>query len=109
MAVSFDTWRKAHGFSEADAPDPNEVALRLALTKGMIDPNMTNGIIGAFAPEIMKMVRDFSQSQSVAPIPPDLEAALSGQPEAPVEGEAPAEEVPAEETPAGPGLAEPEV
>jgi hypothetical protein len=104
MAVSFDTWRKAHGFSEADAPDPNEVALRLALTKGMIDPNMTNGIIGAFAPEIMKMVRDFSQSQSVAPIPPDLEAALSGQPEAPVEGEAPAEEAPA-----SPGLAEPEV
>jgi len=110
MAVSFETWRKAHGFSEADAPTPDEVALRLALTKGMIDPTMTNGILGAFAPEIMGMVRDANQAASVAPIPPDLEAALSGQPEAPVEGEAPAEEAPAEEAaPAAPGLAEPEV
>lgn len=94
MAVSFDTWRRAHGFSDQDAPTPTELALRLVISKGAITPDMTSGILGAIAPEIMEMVRDENQRNAVAPIPPDLEAALAGQPApaataAPVEPEAP--------------------
>jgi hypothetical protein len=97
MAVSFDTWRRAHGFSEADAPSPNEVALRTILEKGMITPEFTEATIKAFAPDMIDAVRTNQQASSVGPIPPEVAQMLGQAPAAPA---AQAEEAPTEEAPA---------
>jgi hypothetical protein len=89
MAVSFDTWRRAHGFSDQDAPTPEELAMRLVVNKGAITPELTEGLLTAVAPDIMKLIRATSQAEAVAPIPPEIDQLLSGQP-APTEPAAPA-------------------
>lgn len=77
MAISFDTWRRAHGFSTADAPDPKEVALRILVEKGSISPELTQSMINAIAPDIMEKVREVQQAESVAPVPPEIEQILN--------------------------------
>ena len=105
MAVSYDAWRRAHGFSEADAPDPTEFALRLVLQKGMITPELTEAMLATVSPEIMGKVRDQSMQQGGSPIPPEIDQILMGETPtaAPAEPQAAPEQAPA--TP----LAEPEV
>ncbi len=95
MAVSYDTWRRAHGFSESDAPSPTELGLRLLIEKGAITPELTEAMLNAVAPEIMKAARDAAQATSAAPVPPEIDALLNGgaPPAAPAEpAPAPAEE-----------------
>jgi hypothetical protein len=100
MAVSYDTWRRMHGFSETDAPTPDEVALRMVIEKGMISPELAEAVLGAIAPNIINASRAAQQSQSVAPIPPEVAQMLQGgQPPAGAPGEPPS---------APPNLAEPE-
>ena len=82
-AISYETWRRAHGFSEADAPTGNEVALRMVSERGQITPEMTEAVMGALAPEILDAVRDTQQANSVAPIPPAVDDILEGAPAAP--------------------------
>jgi hypothetical protein len=112
MAVSYDTWRRAHGFSESDAPDPKELALRLIISKGMVTPELTEAMLQAVAPEIMGQIREQAMEQSGAAIPAEIDQLLQGGDsealaEAPAEGEpAAAPTAPAE---AIPPLAEPEV
>jgi hypothetical protein len=95
MAVSYDTWRRAHGFSESDAPTPEEVALRLMFEKGAISPELTEAMIGAFAPEVMEATRDAQQASSVAPMPANVMEMLQGgqpgaaPPEQPTQGPPP--------------------
>jgi pimeloyl-ACP methyl ester carboxylesterase len=91
MAISYETWRRAHGFAETEAPTPKEVALRLIFEKGAVTPELTAQIIESLAPEIMQKVREANQAQSVAPIPENLEQALN-----------PSEEAPQPETPTEP-------
>ena len=102
MAVSYNTWRRAHGFSDADAPSPAELALRLVIEKGMITPELTQSMLEAVAPELKDLINAASQASSVAPMPPEIEQLLAGQPVAPG-AEAPTEAPAAE----APGLAEP--
>jgi hypothetical protein len=119
MAVSYDTWRRAHGFSDQDAPSPMELAMRLVIGKGAITPELTEAMLSAVAPEIMQKIKEIQQANSVAPIPPEVEAALAqATPGGPINAQEGAEEVAA---PAGllaeptaapteaaaPGLAEP--
>jgi hypothetical protein len=107
MAVSFDTWRRAHGFSEADAPSPTELGLRIMLEKGMITPELTEALMNAVAPEIMNAAREAQQANSVAPLPPEVAQAIGTPPATEPQAEAPAEaETPTEEVPplAEPGL-----
>ena len=99
MAVSFDTWRRAHGFSDQDAPNPTELALRLIINKGAITPELTEQMLKAVAPELNDLIRTASQAANVAPISPELDQLLEG-------GEPTAPPV-AETAPATP-LAEPE-
>ncbi len=77
MAVSYETWRRAHGFSESDAPDPTELALRLVINKGMITPELTEGMLSAVAPEVLKRVRDNVAAKSVAPVPQEIQDLLN--------------------------------
>ncbi len=75
-ALSFDTWRRLHGFSDNDAPTAEEAVLRMIMEKGMITPELTEAVIGALAPEIINKVRDIQQQTSVAPMPPEVAQAL---------------------------------
>ena len=105
MAVSFDTWRRMHGFSEADAPSPEEVALRMIIEKGAITPELTEAVIGAIAPDLMASTRNAQQANSVAPMPPELQQMLQGgQPGMPPMAQPAGESEPA---PAPTGLLEP--
>ncbi len=76
MAVSANSWRRAHGFSDADAPTPKEIALRLLQERGVLTPEFTEAMLSAVAPEVINTVRSQQQQASVAPIPPELQAAL---------------------------------
>ena len=75
-AVSYQTWRRAHGFSDQDAPTPTEVALRMLSERGMITPELTEAMLGAIAPDVMQAVRTSQQETSVAPLPPEVEKIL---------------------------------
>jgi hypothetical protein len=76
MAVSANTWRRAHGFSDADAPTPKELSIRLLQERGVFTPEFTEAMLSAIAPEVINTVRSQQQQSSVAPIPPELQAAL---------------------------------
>lgn len=108
MAISMDTWRRAHGFSEADAPEPKEVALRMLMEKGVITPELTEAMLNAVAPDIMKATRLASQAANVAPIPPEVERLLKGPQESsatPAEETQPTQETAApQETPTQEGV-----
>jgi len=88
MAVSFETWRRAHGFSESDAPSPTELGLRILLQKGMITPELSEAMLAAVAPEIIDAARQAQQQSSVGPMPDQLQQMLQGQPGAPAAPEA---------------------
>lgn len=104
LAVSYNAWRRAHGFSEADAPDPKEFALRLVLQKGMVTPELTEAMLQAVAPEVMGQIREQSMQESGAPIPPEIDQILQEATGAPTASPA----TTTEET-TTPPLAEPEV
>jgi hypothetical protein len=89
-AVSYDTWRRAHGFSDQDAPTATEVAIRLLTEKGTITPELTEAMLGAVAPDVMNAVRSAQQAASVAPLDPAVEQALKSA----SEGQASAEQAP---------------
>ncbi len=78
MAVSYDTWRRAHGFAEADAPSPTELGLRLLIEKGAITPELTEALLTAVAPDIMGKAREAAQEASVAPVPDEIQTLLTG-------------------------------
>ena len=78
MAVSYDTWRRAHGFTDQDAPGPTELGLRLLVEKGVITPELTEALLSAVAPEMMAKAREAQQASSVAPMPQDISQMLQG-------------------------------
>lgn len=75
-AISLDTWRRAHGFSDQDAQTPNELVIRMLQDRAMFTPELTEAMLGAIAPEVMNAVRDAQQTSSVAPMPAELEQVL---------------------------------
>lgn len=113
FAISYNAWRRAHGFSDADAPEGKEIALRMMMERGQVLPETTEAMLGAIAPELMNMVRDAQQASSVAPIPPEVQQALQNASPSP-DGGAPAAPPAApeqQEAPAAPsptGLFEPQ-
>lgn len=102
-AISLEAWRRAHGFSEADAPTPNETILRMLQANGTFSPELSESLMKVIAPELMEAARAASQSANVAPIPGNVSDVLSGG-----DGVTPAD--PAAPDAAAPteGLAEPE-
>ena len=110
LAVSYDAWRRSHGFSEADAPDPKEFVLRMVMQKGMVTPELTEALLRSVAPEVMGEVREQAMAESGAEIPPEVDQLLQGETATPpAEGEAePEAEAPISPAEATPPLAEPE-
>jgi hypothetical protein len=93
--VSQAAWRRAHGFSDADAPTPNEFALRMLYEKGVITPELTETFLATFAPEVMNEVREQAVAASQTGLTPEQDQmimeAATGTPATP-----PAEAPPAE-------------
>jgi transcriptional regulator with XRE-family HTH domain len=79
LAISSQTWRRAHGFSETDAPDPTELALRLLTQRASFTPELTEALLTAIAPELIASARAASQAASVAPVPANIAEALAGE------------------------------
>lgn len=78
--ISGDTWRRAHGFSDADAPSPNELVLRLLAEKGQFTPEISEALLAVVAPDIFEAARAAQQASSVAPIPGQAQDILNGGP-----------------------------
>jgi hypothetical protein len=76
MAVSGDTWRRAHGFSDQDAPTATEVALRLLKEKAAFTPELTESMLEVVAPEVMQATKSAQQEKSVAPLTPEAQQLL---------------------------------
>ena len=87
-AISWQTWRQTHGFSEADAPTPDELAIRMIYEKGGITPELTEAMLNSLAPETMNRVKEAQQANSVAPLPQNVIDALGN-----TQGETGGEEV----------------
>jgi len=78
MAVSAQTWRRQHGFSDSDAPDPTELALRLLMDRATFTPELTESLLKVISPELMDAARAASQATNAAPIPGDVNDILKG-------------------------------
>lgn len=89
-AISYSTWRRAHGFSDEDAPSPTELAIRMMVSHGSMTPELTEALLSVIAPEMMETMRGAQQSASPAPIPPEVQQALAGEPAAPPQDQQPA-------------------
>lgn len=77
-AISAETWRRAHGFSEADAPTSNEYAIKLLTQHGSLSPELTEALLAAVAPGVINATRQASQEANPAPIPTDVANVLDG-------------------------------
>lgn len=77
--ISGAAWRREHGFSEDDAPTPNEIAFR-KLLEAPVTQDLADSLLAVFAPEVMAHVREASQANNPAPLPPEVTEALGGAP-----------------------------
>lgn len=86
MAISGDTWRRAHGFADQDAPTGKELVLRMLLEKGGIDPALSEALLRVLAPDVIDAARGANQATSVGPIPDAANQILNGGQPAPTSG-----------------------
>lgn len=78
-ALSYQTWRRTHGFADEDAPDATELALRLMIDRGSFTPELTESLLQVFLPDIMDRVRQATMAQSPVPLDPAVAEALAGE------------------------------
>lgn len=86
MAISGDTWRRAHGFADQDAPTGKELVLRMLLDKGGLEPQLTEALLRVLAPDVIDAARGANQANSVAPIPQEAADILNGEQGTPAPG-----------------------
>lgn len=75
-AINDAAWRRAHGYSEHDAPTPEERLLKLALARAVIPPDMSPALIESIYPEFF--VKQRAEGQAEAGIPSDVADLLNG-------------------------------
>lgn len=79
--LSGAAWRRYNGFSEADAPDGNEIAQRMAISRGQLNDGITEQLLRTIMPEILDAARSQALAQSpTGPMSPGLQEALGGEP-----------------------------
>jgi hypothetical protein len=102
MLISGAAWRRAHGFSEADAPTDEELALRVALS-GSVAPSTTLDFLRQVAPDLVKEAEQLAQQSFGDPTrktepsdlaPQDTPDAQPAIPQSPPETTPPAPEPP---------------
>lgn len=75
--LSAEAWRRANGFAETDAPEPLEIAQRLAIARGQMNDALTEALFRTLIPEVMDAARAQSIQQSpTGPMSPGLQDAL---------------------------------
>lgn len=81
--LSGESWRRARGYSDLDAPSDDELLLRLALDKTTIPPDLAAALIERINPEFFNKAR--GESQEAAGVPDEVSKLLSGDTPAPAE------------------------
>jgi hypothetical protein len=76
--LSGAAWRDAHGFSDTDAPDEEEIAFRLAMEKAQVPEEMAVALFNALLPTLMKTARAANTEGDNA-LPPDLTKMIGGE------------------------------
>lgn len=61
MLVKAATWRRAHGFTEDDAPDDEEIAMRVALSGGVAQ-STTLDFLRQLAPELVEQAEQLARA-----------------------------------------------
>jgi hypothetical protein len=74
--VSGKAWRRAHGWSEHDAPDEDEILRRIAMDRAVIPPDMSPALIEMLNPDFFAQARQ--AGQDAAGIPGDVAQLLQG-------------------------------
>jgi hypothetical protein len=99
--LSAAAWRRAHGFTEDDKPDGEEMARRMAIEKGVMSPDLTEALLQQLAPALFQMMRSSHEQATGSSLPPAVQQALGVPPsEAAPPGAPPGPAVPP--GPAGP-------
>ena len=80
--ISADAWRRAHSFSDADAPTEDELARRLALEKVQIPEDATQTLLMQVLATIFAAAAE--AAGAAQPIPEALQEELDGTASAPV-------------------------
>lgn len=99
--VSGSSWRKAHQFTDDDAPSTTELAVRLLTEKGDLTPELTEALLTVVSPEIMQAVRNATVAQNPTPFPEAVNEALGT-------GDGTQPSAPQDDLPPGVELLEPE-
>lgn len=71
--ISAEAWRRAHGFSESDAPSGIEILQRLAQDKGLLSEVIVEAALKTIAPDLFEQVR----AASIEETDPETQAAVS--------------------------------
>jgi hypothetical protein len=100
--ISDEAWLHYNGFDPADAPDPEEVARRVAFAKGQVLPEYLDKVLQTYAPKQTAAVQEAAAEESPGTaLPPEIIQALGGKPSDTSPPEAPPTPTPpAPETPA---------
>jgi len=77
-ALSAAAWRKAHGYSDIDAPTPDESLFREALNRGPFSPELAEALFKIMAPMLLGEVRDANLAASPSPFPEGVQNVLEG-------------------------------
>lgn len=85
FVLSADAWRRANGFGDDDAPTGEEVAKRMAITRGQLNDAITEALLRTIMPEVLDAARAQSIADSPSPLPPGVQEALGGQPGTPAD------------------------
>jgi hypothetical protein len=75
--ISAEAWRRARGFSETDAPDPEEIVQRVAIERAPIPPEMGGVMVTSINPDFFEKAAQ--QGAQESGIPADI-TELLGQP-----------------------------
>lgn len=85
--ISGKAWRRAHGYSEHDAPDDDEILRRMAMERAVIPPDMSPVLLESLNPKFFADARQAGQES--AGIPSDVAQLLQGGEAAPPAAEPP--------------------
>jgi len=78
--ISAAAWRRSHGFTEDDKPEPEELVRRMVIEKGPLSPELVEAMLQQFAPELFGQMRAAHQESTGSPLPPEVQQALGTPP-----------------------------
>ena len=78
-AISLEAWRRAHDFSESDAPSGLELIQRKVLARGMLSEPITEAALKELDPELFRQIREASAEQSDPATRDAVQQAVGGE------------------------------